>query len=160
MTKGSTLPFSYVFTREYGIGEFNLANTYNYAKMASLIALRTFMAKRTHNDAVGIDAWVAYEFAKVRRFYASPGIPDYTAPQSNSFNSSTPTTAQKPSSFRTNTCDHNNMTVSEYPIDSASLVGRAPSPERAPAPPLFQTGRHHLCVRNGHARVKPIPVRC
>ncbi len=70
---------SYVFTKEYEIGEFNLANTYNYAKMVSLIAPRPFMAERGHNDAVGIDERVAYEFAKVRRFYASPGIPDRTA---------------------------------------------------------------------------------
>ena len=71
--------YSYVFTKEYEIGEFNLANTYNYAEMVSLIAPRPFMAERGHNDAVGMDEWVAYEFAKVRRFYASPGIPDRTA---------------------------------------------------------------------------------
>jgi hypothetical protein len=72
-------PFSYVFTAEYEIGEFNLANTYNYAELASLIAPRPFMVERGHNDTVGIDEWVAYEYAKVRRFYAFLGIPDRTA---------------------------------------------------------------------------------
>ncbi len=71
--------YSYVFTKEYEIGQFNLSNTYNYAEMVSLIAPRPFMAERGHNDAVGIDERVAYEYAKVRRFYASPGIPDRTA---------------------------------------------------------------------------------
>ena len=72
-------PFSYVFTKEYEIGEFNLANTYNYAEMASLIAPRPFMVERGHNDTVSIDEWVAYEYAKVRRFYANLGIPHRTA---------------------------------------------------------------------------------
>jgi len=72
-------PFSYVFTAEYEIGEFNLANTYNYAELTSLIAPRPFMVERGHNDQVGIDEWVAYEYAKVRRFYAFLGIPDRTA---------------------------------------------------------------------------------
>jgi hypothetical protein len=71
-------PFSYTFTGEYEIGEFNLANTYNYAELASLIAPRPFMVERGHNDQVGIDEWVAYEYAKVRRFYAVLGIPDRT----------------------------------------------------------------------------------
>ncbi len=71
-------PFSYVFTKEYEISEFNLANTFNYAEMASLIAPRPFMVERGHNDGVGIDEWVAFEYAKVRRFYASLGIPDRT----------------------------------------------------------------------------------
>ena len=37
------------------------------------------MVERGHNDGVGIDEWVAYEYAKVRRFYALLGIPDRTA---------------------------------------------------------------------------------
>jgi cephalosporin-C deacetylase-like acetyl esterase len=72
-------PFSYVFTYEYEIGEFNLANTYNYAELAGMIAPRPFMVERGHNDQVGIDEWVAYEYAKVRRFYSFLGIPDRTA---------------------------------------------------------------------------------
>jgi hypothetical protein len=36
------------------------------------------MVERGHNDGVGIDEWVAYEYAKVRRLYAKLGIPDRT----------------------------------------------------------------------------------
>jgi hypothetical protein len=72
-------PFSYMFTPEYEIGEFNLGNTFNHAEMARLIAPRPFMVERGHNDTVGIDEWVAYEYAKVRRNYATLGIPERTA---------------------------------------------------------------------------------
>jgi hypothetical protein len=37
--------------------------------MAALIAPRPFMVERGHNDGVGSDEWVNYEFAKVRRLY-------------------------------------------------------------------------------------------
>ncbi|HYF37180.1 MAG TPA: hypothetical protein VD994_17905, partial [Prosthecobacter sp.] len=46
-----------------------LGGTFNYAEMAALIAPRPFMVERGHNDGVGIDEWVNYEFAKVRRLY-------------------------------------------------------------------------------------------
>jgi len=72
-------PFSYMFTPEYEIGEFNIGNTFNHAEMARLIAPRPFMVERGHNDTVGIDEWVAYEYAKVRRNYATLGIPERTA---------------------------------------------------------------------------------
>jgi len=62
---------SYPFTGEYEIPEWNLANTFNYAEMAALIAPRPFMVERGHKDAVGTDKWVAYEYAKVRRHYAN-----------------------------------------------------------------------------------------
>lgn len=68
--------YSYLFTPEYEMPEFNLANTFNYAEMASLIAPRPFMVERGHQDGVAPDEWVAYEFAKVRRFYAQMGIAD------------------------------------------------------------------------------------
>jgi len=71
-------PFSYMFTHEYDMLEFNLGNTFNYAEMAQLIAPRPFMVERGHKDGVGIDEWVSYEFAKVRRFYAYLGIPERT----------------------------------------------------------------------------------
>jgi cephalosporin-C deacetylase-like acetyl esterase len=71
-------PFSYMFTHEHEIGEFNLANTFNYAELASLIAPRPFMVERGHGDGVGIDEWVAYEYAKVRRFYAALSVPEHT----------------------------------------------------------------------------------
>ena len=46
--------------------EWNLGHTFNYAEMAALIAPRPFMVERGHNDGVGIDEMVAYEYAKVR----------------------------------------------------------------------------------------------
>ncbi len=59
--------------------EFNLGHTFVYAEMAALIAPRPFMVERGHDDGVGIDEWVAYEYAKVRRLYAKLGIPERTA---------------------------------------------------------------------------------
>jgi dienelactone hydrolase len=70
---------SYMFTGEYEMFEFNLGNTYNYAEMAGLIAPRPFMVERGHDDGVGIDEWVAYEYAKVRRLYAKLKLPERTA---------------------------------------------------------------------------------
>lgn len=62
---------SYVWYTEYEIFEFDLANTFNYAEMSALIAPRPFMVERGHFDGVGVDEWVGYEFAKVRRIYAA-----------------------------------------------------------------------------------------
>ena len=47
--------------------------------MAALIAPRPFMVERGHADNVGVDEWVAAEYAKVRRFYEQLGIADRTA---------------------------------------------------------------------------------
>jgi dienelactone hydrolase len=69
---------SYVFSGEYEMYEFNLGNTFNYADMAGLIAPRPFMVERGHDDGVGIDEWVAYEYAKVRRLYARLGLSSRT----------------------------------------------------------------------------------
>ena len=71
-------PGSYMFTGEYEMPEWNLGHTFNYAEMAGLIAPRPFMVERGHDDQVGIDEWVAYEYAKVRRLYAKLGIPERT----------------------------------------------------------------------------------
>lgn len=72
-------PFSYMWTGEYEIFEFDLGSTFNYAEMATLIAPRPFMVERGHNDGVGWDEWVAHEYAKVRHLYASKlGIPERT----------------------------------------------------------------------------------
>jgi len=60
---------SYMWTGEYEMYEFDLGNTFNYAEMAYLIAPRPFMVERGHNDGVGTDEMVAYEFAKVRYLY-------------------------------------------------------------------------------------------
>lgn len=69
--------FSYVWTGEYEIFEFDLGSTFNYAEMAALICPRPFMVERGHFDGVGEDEWVAYEFAKVRNLYqAKLGIGD------------------------------------------------------------------------------------
>ena len=65
------LKYSYVWTCEYEIFEFDLGNTFNYAEMAALIAPRPFMVERGHFDAVAPDEMVAYEFAKVRNLYAA-----------------------------------------------------------------------------------------
>jgi dienelactone hydrolase len=70
---------SYIYSNEYEMPEFNLGNTFNYAEMAALIAPRPFMVERGHDDGVGVDEWVAYEYAKVRRLYAKLKIPERTA---------------------------------------------------------------------------------
>ena len=69
-------PYSYLFTGEYEMPEFNLGNTFNYAEMAALIAPRPFMVERGHFDGVAPDSWVAYEFAKVRHLYVRLGLAD------------------------------------------------------------------------------------
>src|SRR3990172_9919199 len=70
--------YSYMFTGEYEMFEFNLGQTFNYAEMAALIAPRPFMVERGHRDAVAPDEWVAHEYAKVRRLYDELGIPGNT----------------------------------------------------------------------------------
>lgn len=70
-------PYSYVWTGEYEIFEFDLGNTFNYAEMAALITPRPFMVERGHFDGVAPDETVGYEFAKVRHLYqAQLGIGD------------------------------------------------------------------------------------
>lgn len=64
------LPFSYVWTGEYEIFEWDLGSTFNYAEMAALICPRPFMVERGHTDGVSTDEWVAFEFAKVRFLYS------------------------------------------------------------------------------------------
>ena len=72
------MPMNYVFTPEYEIWEWNMGRTFNYGEMAALIAPRPFMVERGHNDGVGSDEWVSYEYAKVRRLYNKLGIGDRT----------------------------------------------------------------------------------
>jgi dienelactone hydrolase len=70
---------SYMWTLEYDMYEFDLGGTFNYAEMAYLIAPRPFMVERGHDDGVGIDEMVAYEYAKIRYLYANRlKIPDRT----------------------------------------------------------------------------------
>ncbi len=70
--------YSYMFTGEYEMPEFDLGNTFNYGEMAGLIAPRPFMVERGHDDGVAPDEWVAHEFAVVRRLYVRLGIADRT----------------------------------------------------------------------------------
>lgn len=72
------VPFSYCFTREYEVCEFNLGNTFNHSEMANLMAPRPFMVERGHNDPVSLDSWVAYEYAKVQHHYELLGLYDGT----------------------------------------------------------------------------------
>ena len=73
-------PYSYVWTGEYEIFEFDLGSTFNYAEMAALIAPRPFLVERGHFDTVGSDERVALEFAKVRFLYeARLGLPGRAA---------------------------------------------------------------------------------
>lgn len=72
------LPFAYVFTMEYEIFEWNMGHVANYAELSMLMTPRPFMVERGHDDGVGLDEWVAYEYAKVRRHYNKLGLGDKT----------------------------------------------------------------------------------
>ena len=61
--------YSYLFTGEYDMAEWNLGNTFNYAELSGLIFPRPFMVERGHMDGVAPDEWVAYEYARTRRLY-------------------------------------------------------------------------------------------
>jgi dienelactone hydrolase len=67
-------PYSYMFTIEWEIPEWNLGHVANHAEMAKLMAPRPFMVERGHRDGVGVDEWVAYEFADVARYYDELGL--------------------------------------------------------------------------------------
>ena len=71
--------YSYVWTGEYEIFEWDLGSTFNYFEMAALIAPRPFMVERGHFDGVAPDEKVAHEYAKVRNLYSAKlGIGDKT----------------------------------------------------------------------------------
>lgn len=71
-------PASYLYSGEYEIFEWDLGSTFNYAEMSYLIFPRPFMVERGHHDGVGIDPWVAYEYAKTRWLYNNLGQADKT----------------------------------------------------------------------------------
>ena len=71
-------PWSYVYTVEYEILEWNLAHLANHAELAMLMVPRPVLIERGHRDGVGIDEWVSYEYARVRRLYDELGIGDRT----------------------------------------------------------------------------------
>jgi dienelactone hydrolase len=77
-TTSVTFPGTYMFTGEYEMCDFDAANTFNHAELAGMIAPRPFMVERGHRDGVGLDEWVAYEYAKVARRYAQLQIPERT----------------------------------------------------------------------------------
>ena len=70
--------YSYLYSGEYDMPEFNLGNTFNYAEMSWLIFPRPFMVERGHDDGVAPDEWVDYEFAKTRRHYVKMGLGNRT----------------------------------------------------------------------------------
>ncbi|ODS83041.1 MAG: hypothetical protein ABS46_07330 [Cytophagaceae bacterium SCN 52-12] len=67
-------PFSYQFTKEYEIYEWDLGNRFNYAEMAALIAPRPFMVEYGYKDGIGTAEWIGYEFGKVRKHYDLSGL--------------------------------------------------------------------------------------
>ncbi len=71
-------PYSYLWTSEYDMPEWNMGNTFNYAELSWLIFPRPFMVERGHDDGVAPDEWVAYEYAKTRRHYVKLGMADRT----------------------------------------------------------------------------------
>jgi cephalosporin-C deacetylase-like acetyl esterase len=70
--------YSYVFTGEYEIFEWNMGHVANYAELSYLMTPRPFMVERGHDDGVAPDEWVAWEFSKVKRHYDKLGIGDRT----------------------------------------------------------------------------------
>jgi len=71
-------PFTYLYTGEYEMPEFDLGDTFNYAEMSWLIFPRPFMVERGHGDGVSIDEWVAFEYARTQRLYDALGRGDST----------------------------------------------------------------------------------
>jgi cephalosporin-C deacetylase-like acetyl esterase len=70
--------YSYMFTGEYEIFEWNMGHYANYAELSYLMTPRPFMVERGHYDGVAPDEWVAWEYAKVRRHYDALGLGDKT----------------------------------------------------------------------------------
>jgi dienelactone hydrolase len=68
--------YSYVYTGEYEIFEWNMGHVANYAELAYLMTPRPFMVERGHDDGVAPDEWVAWEYAKVKRHYDRIGLGD------------------------------------------------------------------------------------
>jgi len=66
--------FSYVYTAEHEMPEWNMAGTFSHAELAGLIAPRPFLVERGHEDPVSRDDWVTAEFERVKQRYATLGI--------------------------------------------------------------------------------------
>ena len=73
------LPYSYIHTAEYEIYEWNMANVASHAELAAL-GLRLhakpipFLVERGHQDPVGADEWVEYEFLRLATYAPTPGL--------------------------------------------------------------------------------------
>ncbi len=68
--------YSYVYTKEYEMYEWNMGHVAGYAELSTLMTPRPFMVERGHGDGVAPDEWVGWEFAKVRRHYDLLGLGD------------------------------------------------------------------------------------
>ena len=66
--------YSYVFTGEYEIPEWNLAHVASYAELAQLISPRPFMVEAGHRDGGQPTELVSGEFGRVRRHYDRLGL--------------------------------------------------------------------------------------
>jgi hypothetical protein len=75
----TSYPRSFMFTDEFEMPYFNMGSTFNYAELSYLMFPRPFMVERGHHDGVGVDSWVASEYAKTRWFYTQFGLADRTA---------------------------------------------------------------------------------
>jgi dienelactone hydrolase len=70
---------SFMFDDSYDLYEFNFSSAIGYAELANLMAPRPFMVERGHSDGTSVDERVAFEYARVERFYNQLGIADRTA---------------------------------------------------------------------------------
>jgi hypothetical protein len=68
-----------IFNASTDMIEFDLANAFNHAEMAALIAPRPFMVEHGYQDRVSPNEWLGSEYAKVSRLYFQLGVPDRTA---------------------------------------------------------------------------------
>jgi dienelactone hydrolase len=70
--------FSFMYSIEWEMPYFNMGSTFDYAEMTYLMIPRPFMVERGHNDRVGRDQWVSYQYAQVRWLYAQFNLADKT----------------------------------------------------------------------------------
>ena len=66
--------YSYIFTNEYEIPEWNLAHTAGYAELATLMAPRPFLVEQGYRDSGQPIESVWSEFGRVRRHYDLLGL--------------------------------------------------------------------------------------
>ncbi|WP_437206965.1 hypothetical protein [Planctomicrobium sp. SH664] len=68
--------YSYVYTNENEIFEWNMGHVANYGELAWLMIPRPFMVERGMDDPVAPDDWVSSEFARARRPYIKLNLAD------------------------------------------------------------------------------------